>query len=95
MNVGELIAELEGFDEDTEVRLAMQPSWPFEYSIGGVTEPVETDECPECEVAWASHDEDGCDAERPDEEVKDVVYLAEGSQLGYLPGTVASSIGWS
>jgi hypothetical protein len=27
---------LDGIDEDVEVRLAMQPSWPFEYSINSV-----------------------------------------------------------
>jgi hypothetical protein len=38
MTVGELIRELEGFDQDKEVRLAQQPQWPFEYEIGEVGE---------------------------------------------------------
>lgn len=33
MTASELISLLEDLDPDTEVRLAMQPSWPFEYSI--------------------------------------------------------------
>jgi hypothetical protein len=36
--VGELIAELEQYHEDTPVRIAEQPSYPFEHSIGGVGE---------------------------------------------------------
>lgn len=34
--VGELVAALEDYDPDTPVRLASQPGWPFEYSIGAV-----------------------------------------------------------
>ena len=33
MTVGELKELLEDLDDDVDVRLAMQPSWPFEYSI--------------------------------------------------------------
>lgn len=38
MTVGELIDALEQVDEAAEVRLAMQPAWPFAYSIGMVLE---------------------------------------------------------
>lgn len=34
--VGDLIAALECYDPDTQVRLASQPGWPFEYTIGEV-----------------------------------------------------------
>jgi hypothetical protein len=75
MTVIELKEALEGLPDEAEVRLAMQPSWPFEYSIMEVV-PLEPDE------------------EAPaDEEVK-VVYLTEGSQLGYLPGEASEAIGW-
>ena len=42
MRLSELIALLQDIqgsfpDGDPEVRLAMQPSWPFEYSIHSVT----------------------------------------------------------
>jgi hypothetical protein len=33
MKVIELKEALEGIPDDAEVRLAMQPSWPFEYSL--------------------------------------------------------------
>jgi hypothetical protein len=38
MLVRQLIAELESCDPDCEVRLAIQPSWPFEHSIRSVVE---------------------------------------------------------
>lgn len=36
------------------------------------------------------------DADDEDEDGEDgeVVYLAEGTQIGYLPGAVASQLGW-
>jgi hypothetical protein len=36
MTVAQLISELEEYNPDAEVRLAFQPSWPFEYGIGDV-----------------------------------------------------------
>lgn len=36
MTVGELIEYLEDFDPEAEVRLAEQPQWAFEYSVGEV-----------------------------------------------------------
>lgn len=33
MTVGKLIEALQEFDEEAEVRLAIQPSWPFEHSV--------------------------------------------------------------
>ena len=38
MKVEELLQVLEGMNPEAEVRLAMQPSWPFEYSIGNYAE---------------------------------------------------------
>jgi len=34
----DLIEVLEGLNPDSEVLLAMQPAWPFEYSIGNIIE---------------------------------------------------------
>jgi hypothetical protein len=34
--VGDLITALERYDLDIPVRLASQPRWPFEYTVGGV-----------------------------------------------------------
>ena len=36
MNARDLIELLQDVDPDTEVRLAQQPHWPFEYSVGQV-----------------------------------------------------------
>ncbi|MCZ0983991.1 hypothetical protein O1L60_45335 [Streptomyces diastatochromogenes] len=38
MTVGELIEQLEQMDPEATVRLATQPQYPFEYSIGRVAE---------------------------------------------------------
>jgi len=36
MTVGELIEQLEGFEEEMEIRLAFQPNYPFEYEVGDI-----------------------------------------------------------
>lgn len=99
MTVQELIEILEDSNPDAEVRFASQPSWPFEYSIADVhvgevsTEPNE-DNCPN------EGDCDKCPLQHPPCENTDdmaegaIVYLVEGSQLGYLPGNVKNEIGW-
>ena len=38
MTVADLIAELEDCDPNATVRLAIQPRYPFEHSIGDVVE---------------------------------------------------------
>ena len=78
MTVGELIEELKLVDEDCEVRFASQPSWPFEYSIGGVIQVcVETED----------RNDEGYEKE-------EIVYLEEGMQLGYLPQEAKDELGW-
>ena len=37
MTVADLKYYLEGLDDDTQVRFAAQPNWPFEYSISDAT----------------------------------------------------------
>jgi len=73
MTVSELIEHLEDHvsngDGNLEVRLAMQPNWPFEYRI---------DEQSTSDV----------------QATNDAVYLAEGGQIGYLPGDVAEELNW-
>jgi hypothetical protein len=66
VTVEELVEDLGQFDPGAEVRMAQQPSWPFEYSVS--------------ELVAAG--------------VGRVVYIVEAAQLGYLPGEVASAIGW-
>lgn len=48
---------------DTPIRLATQPRWPFEYSTNAIH----------------VHNENTHDP---------IIYLSEGTQLGYLPGEV-------
>lgn len=101
MTVGQLLEMLEGLDSDTEVRFASQPSYPFEYGIEGVyivdmlgdddeyttLEPGEEDDC--------DSDAEQMENEPPfNEGGKIIVYLTESSQIGYLPGIVAQTIGW-
>jgi hypothetical protein len=69
MTVEELMYLLEELDPEATVRLAIQPSWPFEHSLDG---------------NYAEVEKDG----------KKVVYLAEGNQLGYLPGEARQQLGW-
>lgn len=65
MTVAQLIEILEGMDEEAEVRLAIQPNYPFEHGIGEVVE------------------------------VDGKVYIAEKSQIGYLPAEVSADLGWT
>ena len=68
MTAQELIDILEDADPETEIRLAIQPAWPFEHRVSG--------------------------AEIVGDGEKDVVYLYEAGQIGYLPGDVTEAIGW-
>lgn len=38
MRVSDLIERLQDLDPDAEVKLAFQPSWPFQYSVGELVE---------------------------------------------------------
>lgn len=85
MTISELIEELEQYDDDTEVRLAIQPSYPFQHTIADVVE-----------VDFSEGGEDEDDDE-DDGETGTVVYIAEGGQLysaPYLPGAASKELGW-
>ena len=73
MTLNELIERLEEYrdqlGEDTEVRLMTQQNWPFENTITGLAPGAEINES------------DDDDEEDVDEEA--VVYIVEGTQLGY------------
>src|SRR5690606_4199185 len=89
----ELLAELADCPPDAEVRLAVQPHYPFQHSIAGVCWPEEPDTCPDCGGAYvAGPGDDPCQCdERPTD--AEIVYLAEGGQIAeapYLPGYVAA-----
>jgi hypothetical protein len=81
MTVSELIERLEEYrlihGDDCEVRLQTQENWPFENDINGL--------CSADELAASCGD---CDEDDQAEEIEPVVYLVEGSQLGY--GTKAA-----
>lgn len=101
---GELIELLQMVDEDTEVRLASQPSWPMEHHIKDMTVVAlmnEAGEMFEPEYCYEDCDED-CDwsshAEKwqlYNEVLTPVLYLGEEKQVGYLPGAVAKGFGWT
>jgi hypothetical protein len=117
MNVRHLIHELQQLDGDLEVRIAMQPAWPFEHSIEAV---VHGKGDSAVEDGWeALRDDDGWHVEHDGDQVAgpfdtdfeaqgvavelweeeqakhgDVVYLAEGEQIGYLPAAAAKRLGW-
>ena len=76
--VCDLIAALECYDPDTRIRLASQPGWPFEYTIGG--------------IALTPDDAEHNGTATTDEPV---VWIGEGHQVGYLPGTASNALGWS
>lgn len=101
MTVGELLERLDGVDENLEVRLMTQPTYPLESAVDGAVLASEItyeceDEC-ECETAeecqCGTHEEsykpvrdDGSFSQEGGP--VDVFYLCEGRQLGY--GTEAA-----
>lgn len=83
MTVGELKNLLESFDDETEVRFASQPNWPFEYEIEDAV------------LADLNYTGEQSLEEYYKEEREDyVVYLVEGRQLRYLPSLAKEVIGW-
>ena len=93
MKIAELIERLTELAEDfpdAEVRLATQPSWPFEYSIENVVGPYELGEAARERALDRGRE---YDPEDVDDEEPLVVYLAEGGQLGYLSGA-ANTAAW-
>ena len=101
MTIDEMIALLEqikseGTDGDTEVRLAIQPSWPFEHRIAGASVSPGYDEEREAELWNRAYDEGlpvnerhkaRKKAERISLDATPIVYIVEGGQLGYTSAT--------
>lgn len=101
MNVRELKQILDDLDDDTEVRIAHQPSWPFEYSISEVVESSSNDDDIEdvenalkTDLTDDEKEEANAELQRLEEENVTIVYIAEGTQIGYLPGAVTKQLGW-
>lgn len=88
MNIREMIEKLEDLAEDfgdnAEIRLAQQPSWPLEYSIGEIN-AVDINELTEEE------EDEGEEGDEPEY----VVFIGEGSQLGYLSRNGSKALGWN
>ena len=82
MTLTQLISAAEQAYEDfgdIEVRVAYQPSYPFELSVNR-TEVVD--------------DEEGREFGDPDLDHSPVFYIAAPEQVGYLPGVVTEILGW-
>ena len=97
MTIAEMIETLQEMQEmwgdETEVRIAVQPNYPFEHSVAEI---VEVDGCPVCGECESCHmgdtcedSEDGMDSDDPT-----IVYIGVGQQLGYLPGTARRALQW-
>jgi hypothetical protein len=54
MTVAELLSILEDLDPETEVRLAIQPSWPMQHYVQGAYEVELADGSPVCFIAAGS-----------------------------------------
>lgn len=102
MTLSELIEHLsmlaEGHDFDkVAVKLAHQPSWPFELSIG---EPVLHDPLTEWEEenALTSSDDPDYEAWLADRAIAEgkpkTIFIPEGGRQEYLRGRVAKLLGW-
>jgi hypothetical protein len=78
MTLHELIEQLQDmadeFGGDTEVRLAEQPSYPFEYAIAGIVYSTDL---------AAAEDEDETPAAKAPDVEPGIVYIVEGTQLRY------------
>jgi len=75
---GELVAALAGYPPDTGVRLAVAPGYPQAATVGVIA----------CSPDDADHR-----GRAPDPGEERVVWIGEGTQLGYLPETARSALG--
>lgn len=93
MKVKELKKLLECADDEMEVYLAIQPNWPFTYTVGEVVIMDEETLKQRCRVEALEEGEEFNENE-VDKSIAGF-YIAEASQKGYLPGTIAQELGWS
>ena len=105
MNVRELIEELESMDPNAEVKIAHQPSWPLECSIGQVVEldPMRVVRRSEFDEMSEEEQERIMDAEDKEQlvvlddhvpEPEPMVFIGEGYGGGYLTSGVSRLLGW-
>ena len=85
MTVTELKEVMEEFEEngfgDSEVRLLIQPEWPFEYSIGKIGFKLTPTEDKEYDCT----DQDNYGDVEQEEYDSSIVYICEKKQLCYGP----------
>lgn len=110
MNIRDLINELEEMaqqaGDETEVRLAHQPRWALEYEIASLALVDPSKEtCEVCQGSGMEDDQEGevtctnCDGtgtyrDDAQAQAEQIVYLAEGNQIGYLPKAASDELGW-
>ena len=101
MNKRELLEMLDDVSDETEIRIADQPAWPFEYVLSQVVSVnIAEEKCDVCSGSGYDDEEkcENCDGtgvyreEGKEDEV--IVYLATGTQIGYLPSPATSELGW-
>ena len=78
--VGELVAALAAFPPQTRVQLAVAPGYPQAATIGV--------------IACSPDDADG-DGRPPAADEERMVWISEGTPLGYLPEIARSALGHS
>jgi len=80
--VADLVAALTGYPADTRVRLAVAPGYPQATTIGA--------------IACSPDDADSCGREL-ELDGERVVWIGEGTQIGYLPEIARTALGhgWS
>jgi len=93
------LIDSDGLSPETPVFLAQQPSWPFEYSVGRI-EAVDMNEPDEDDYEGIDPEDDSPEANeaRQAQRTKEpeiVIFIGEGSQLGYLPGAARRGLDWS
>lgn len=106
MNIRDLIQQLEYLAEEhgdeIEVRLACQPSYPFEHGVGQVV-AVQTGNASEMRDElmenWSElSDEERAEAEAniaaEEQEAETIAYIGEAGRVGYLPGAASRELGW-
>lgn len=83
MKVSELIEMLEGCDEDAEVILGIQPSYPFEHSVRGVVQRQDFVDFDDEELSEAAASNDAyIDSFARKGKPNDVI-ICEGGQIRY------------
>jgi hypothetical protein len=79
--VGELVAALTPYPPQTRVQLAVAPGYPQAATIGA--------------IACSPDDADGAggDGRPPEVDEETVVWIGEGTQIGYLPEIARNALG--